>query len=154
MGVSLSTHFGPFIACAPKTINVPKVKRACPNHRGTKLTNEKFCPTCGTEVQNSEYIEKEALSMNKVLYRHSKFVDHLFSPSDAGELLLPNEYPPNKIKLDTYRGGEVDLTTTDLNELRDLQLTWFEEKYKEELEILRKEFPELQVKWGIQAYWS
>lgn len=154
MSVSLSTIFGPYITCQPKQINVPKVKRACPNHPNTKLDNAKFCPVCGTEVKNFDYIAKEDLSMNKLLNRHSKFVDHLFSPSDAGELLLPNHYPPNHIKLDTYRGGEVDFTNTDLNELRRLQLAWFEEAYKEELEVLRKQFPELEVKWGIQAYWS
>ena len=55
MGVSINTKIGPYLKVEGKhQIEIPKVKRVCPNHP-KKETNNKFCAECGTPIESDVF---------------------------------------------------------------------------------------------------
>lgn len=155
MGMDIRIEIGPYIEVIGKaTISTVKVKRICPNHPGQKQDNAKFCPTCGTEIQNVDYTETKALDPLAVLWRADGFEDSFWSPEGMEDILLPTDNVPKQFKCDAEYGGTVDLRLSE-NRMND-QIQWMEETYKTELAFLIQNFgrENVSVKWGVISYWS
>ena len=151
----LSVTIGPYIEVIGKLTKTEiKVKRVCPNHSNQKNDNAKFCPTCGTEIQNVDYTETKVLTPYRVLWSDERFEDSVYSPEGMEEIFLPNESVPKKIQIDSYYGGSVDLTSVE--EIKSDQLKWMQETYSEEINFLIENFgkDKVFVKWGVVSYWS
>ena len=155
MGMRLSVTIGPYVEVIGKLTKTEiKVKRVCPNHPNQKNDNSKFCPTCGTEIQNVDYTETKVLTPSRVLWSNERFEDSIYSPEGMEEIFLPNKSVPKKIKIDSDYGGTVDLSSVD--EIKDNQLKWMQETYSEEIDFLIENFgkDKVFVKWGVVSYWS
>jgi hypothetical protein len=155
MGMSMHVTIGPYVEVIGKLTKTEiKVKRVCPNHPNQKNDNAKFCPSCGTEIQNVDYTETKVLSPLEVLWNEERFEDSIYSPEGMEEIFLPNKSVPKKIKIDSDYGGSVDLTSSD--EIKDNQLKWMQETYSEEINFLIENFgkDKVFVKWGVVSYWS
>lgn len=155
MGMRLSVTIGPYVEVIGKLTKTKiKVKRVCPNHPNQKNDNAKFCPACGTEIQNVDYTETKVLTPSRVLWSDERFEDSIYSPEGMEEIFLPNKSVPKKIKIDSDYGGTVDLSSVD--EIKDNQLKWMQETYSEEINFLIENFgkDKVSVKWGVVSYWS
>ena len=151
----LSVTIGPYVQVIGKITKTEiKVKRVCPNHPNQKNDNAKFCPTCGTEIQNVDYTETKVLTPSRVLWSDERFEDSIYSPGGMEEIFLPNKSVPKKIKIDSDYGGTVDLSSVDV--IKSDQLKWMQETYSEEINFLIENFgkDKVSVKWGVVSYWS
>jgi hypothetical protein len=155
MGMSMHVTIGPYLEVIGKITKTEiKVKRVCPNHPNQKNDNAKFCPSCGTEIQNVEYNENETLTPSEVLWDDQRFEDSLYTPEGFSDIFLPNKSVPKQIRINSDYGGTVDLSSVDV--IKSDQLKWMQETYSEEINFLIENFgkDKVFVKWGVVSYWS
>ena len=151
MGLDLSIHVGPYLSVPEsKLVTEVKIKRVCPKHQ-TVHPDAKYCPECGTEIQNVEFEDKKDIYTSQLLWSLG-WKDALYSVGGL-DVLLPNAHAPNQIG--------VDLEINDIHELNDVdeliayQKLWFQDKYGPIIQDLKKEFgdEEVIIKWGIITHW-
>jgi hypothetical protein len=82
MGSSFSVVIGPYLevkGCIEK--KVEKVKRFCSNHPTVKMSNEKYCPTCGELIKSEDYFVVDKLSIRDFLYEmmnlKTRYMNHM-----------------------------------------------------------------------------
>ena len=156
MGLNLAITLTPYIKIKKiRSIDIPKVKRVCPNHLTFKAKkDEKFCPNCGAEIINQEYTESELLRPYIVFQTAELEEDYLISISYLDGVLYPNHNPPNYIEIEEERSGEINLL--DKQDLINKQIQWFKEKYSEYIKALEKAYDaeNIEICWGLIHYWS
>lgn len=154
MGMSVYITIGPYIEVKGKKEKTEiKIKRICPNHPKEKQGGSKFCSTCGTEIQNSEYTETKVLSPARAFWA-TDLEDSLWSPEGMESLFLPNAKVPKRIKVDLSEGGVADLSSAE--GIKTEQIKWMEENYSEEIDFFIENFgkDKVFVRWGVVSYWS
>lgn len=152
MGYSKSTTIGPYLKVKGKIeLKTTKVKRICPNHIH-KETNDKFCPQCGTLVESKEYVDTKMISPQQFMYMNFE-EDKLWVP-ESSNVILPNQYPPKKFKIDSDNGGDIDISES--TQIIGEQLDWFKENYSSEIKTFEENFGKdnVNVCWGVVTYWS
>lgn len=155
MGVHISIQLTPYINIKKiKSIDIPKVKRVCPNHSTFKARDEKFCPTCGAEIINQEYTVSEPLQPYKVFQAAGLEEDTLYSVEYLDSILKPNHRPPNHIEIEEENSGAINLI--DKQDLINQQINWFKEKYAQYIKVLEEAYgtENIEVCWGLLHYWS
>lgn len=155
MGSSLSVKLTPYINIKKiKSIDIPKVKRICPNHPTFKAKDEKFCPNCGAEIINQEYTISEPLQPYKVFQAADLEEDELWSVSYLEGILEPNQHPPNSFDVEEESSGEINLLNNQMRMLT--QVEWFKDKYANYIEALNNAYgsENIEVCWGLLHYWS
>lgn len=154
MGVSINTVIGPYLKVDGKhKIEIPKVKRVCPNHP-KKETNNKFCAECGTPIESVDYVETKTLNAKQFYYESDVYEDDKLWCPEYCDAILPDEYPPNRFECDIDDNQSVDLTNA--GPIIEQQLKWFKEKYAKEIATFVKAFGEDKVKvcWGVVTFYS
>lgn len=159
MSSSYSVTIGPYVQIMGNhTVTKVKTKKECSTEGHNKKQQGNFCCDCGKELIDVEYDEVTKVRPRHILYNLDGHEDDLWSPEGFDSILMPNQYPPNNIKLKSgYDGGGVeDLTIVNLNELKQEQITWFHEKYSVCLSTLYEAYglENVLVKWGTIGYWS
>lgn len=154
MGSSMTVVIGPYAeAKNAKDITTIKIKRECPNHKSNRSSNDKFCPQCGETIISVEIPETTKYKVSKFLWRNQQFEDRLYSPDyDLDNVLLPNNYPPNKLKLKYEGFDSVDLSNID--NIKNEQIEWFNKEYSDIFSFLKESGFDLEIKWGVVTYWS
>lgn len=155
MGMDLSTTIGPYIEISGKReMTVIKIKRLCPNHPN-KEQDGKFCSHCGAEVQNVEVPKVEKLYPYSVIHKVNEDAE-LWTPEGMDDIIIPNKTPPQKIRIDDQDNDVVDLTETNLDNVKSAQIEWFKNKFQPAIDILQTTFglENVHVKWGFVSYWS
>lgn len=140
--------------------NVEKVKRVCPNHPNFKVSNEKYCSTCGTLIESQDFIETKKVRVMDFLYGFdNESEDSLYEPyglSSKSTIIISSKKVPSGYKIhDSYDGGgvtefvNVDTISTD-------QKNWFMTTYKKYIDVLKEKLGDdkVEVKWGYIGYWS
>jgi RNA polymerase subunit RPABC4/transcription elongation factor Spt4 len=155
MGYDINIKLTPYLDIKKfKHIDIPRVKRVCPNHPTFKAKDEKFCPYCASEIINQEYMEAQVLTPHKVLQKAKLEEDFLCSAEYLDGILYPNHYPPEDISIKEENSGSFNLY--DRKELMDKQIAWFKEKYAKHISALNEAYDEenVQVCWGLLHYWA
>lgn len=153
MSSSINVVLGPYIKInGDLKKSVIKIKRICPNHPKVLHKDAKFCPVCGSQIQNEDYTDIEHISLNRLLDNHG-YSDSLFNVEYLRKILIPNQNPPNKVEIDTDEQNEINLT--DVNKLREDQLNWMHKTYYNEINMLKENFGDdnVIVTWGLLTYW-
>lgn len=156
MGMDLSTTIGPYIKISGKReTTVIKIKRLCPKHPN-KEQDGKFCTHCGTEIENVEVPKVEKVYPMGLLHKNDEWDDDLWSPEGMDHIIIPNERPPQKIRIDDQDNDVADLTDIDLERVKSTQIEWFKNKFQPAVDVLADALgvENVQVKWGIVTYWS
>lgn len=152
MGSSINIVVGPYLDIKKnKKIVEVKIKRVCPLHKNMDQKNNKFCSQCGNEVQNIDVPVDKSLTAMQLLWKKEEFEDTLQTAGES-DIILPNERVPGTPKFNPEYGDVLDLTNA--GEIKDSQIAWFKEKYKDQIEYLSSELEtEIDVKWGVVTYW-
>ena len=160
MSSSYSVSIAPYIQIMGNhNVTKKKFKKECSIEGHNKKQQGKFCCDCGSPLIDVPYDEVIKLRPRDILYNIEKHEDDLWSPEGLDSLLVPNHHVPNSIDLSSYnysKESTIDLTTTDLNDLKQKQISWFYEKYSVCIDELEKSYgaENVLVKWGAIGYWS
>ena len=161
MGSDFSVIIGPYIEVKGEIVkNVEKVKRICPNHSKDKITNEKYCPKCGSLIENKDHIVKQVMSVDDILYEFdNNYEGKLYKPyglNSKSTILLPNTKAPNGYKIPSSydNGGVVEFQ--NLDQVSTDQKIWLTNHYKKYIDVLNQTFGDdkVDIKWGYIGYWS
>lgn len=131
--------------------NVTKSKRQCLTHQSlTFSTTDGFCNICGNMLSDVEYVENKKNPPYLILSHESD----LYSPEYLDNILIPNIYSPEEIKIDDGETHAYDLT--NIEGKKDTQIKWIKTKFSKEIELLKTSFGEtnVKIKWGLITYWS
>lgn len=166
MGISATTHVGPFIRCKTVTVASTYKKRLCSNPDCKKSSpdnyevseQKKYCSTCGSMVASREFpTEKKNVTRNEIceLIGDDTFWtggDSLYFQCDKENITLymPNRYIPNTRKFTFYPRDEVlylPLTAENIQKETE-EFTAF---YQKEIDILREKYgaENVEVLWGV-----
>lgn len=154
MGLDLTIGLTPYIKIKKiRSIDIPKVKRVCPTHTSFIVRSEKFCPNCGTEIVNQEYIERQELHPHQVFQAAGLEDDNLFTIEYLEGVLKPNQRPPHSFPIEEQQNQAHNLLESRNVMLE--QVEWFEDKYFEYISALNEAYgPEnIEVCWGLLHYW-
>ena len=91
-----------------------------------------------------------------LLHKNDEWDDDLWSPEGMDHIIIPNERPPQKIRIDDQDNDVADLTDIDLERVKSTQIEWFKNKFQPAVDVLADALgvENVQVKWGIVTYWS
>jgi hypothetical protein len=161
MGSSFSVVIGPYLevkGCIEK--KVEKVKRFCSNHPTVKMSNEKYCPTCGELIKSEDYFVVDKLSIRDFLYEFDdESQNSLYEPYDINSkstILLSSNKVPSGYKIPgSYDGGGV-IEFVNVDTVSTNQKIWFMTTYKKYIDVLKEKLGDdkVEVKWGYIGYWS
>jgi hypothetical protein len=161
MGSSFSVVIGPYLevkGCIEK--KVEKVKRFCSNHPTVKMSNEKYCPTCGELITSEEYFETQKVRIMDFLYDvDSKSEIELYEPygiNSKKTIIVSSNKVPSGYKIpNSYDGGGV-IEFVNVDTISTNQKIWFMTAYKKYIDVLKEKLgnDKVEVKWGYIGYWS
>lgn len=165
MGMDIRITLTPYVKITgKKTVDVPKVRRICsalmlgadhPRNSQNDNRNNKFCSHCGKEIVDQNYVEVEELSPFRVISNaNSEFEDDLTSVEYLENVLIPNNYPPDRFDIEEESSGEINLIEKE--KVIANQIIWFKEKYAQHLMALKTAYgiENVKVCWGLVHYWS
>ena len=155
MGLDLTIRLTPYVKVHKyKDINIPKVKRVCPNHATFKAKDEKFCPHCGAEIVNQDYTEVKQLLPYRVFDEAGLAEDSLITCADFMDgILKPNSRPPQSFSIEEQENSAHNLLGKE--EVITLQLEWFKHYYAKYIEALVNAYgvENVEICWGLLHYW-
>lgn len=148
----MSIYLGPYVACEGKAVVAVTVKKnACNNEKCSKYKVEKnsnFCPECGTAIIKIDFIEeykKDAvyeLLEERLVNREIDGKDNYFA--NIGFTGVP--FSDRKhIFHEFYKQSIFNVTS----EIIDEEINKFTSFFDKEIEILRKEYKKIEVKFGL-----
>lgn len=164
MGISYSTHVGPYVECLTEMKDTTQTIRTCSNPACKRYEEQKwektnkFCTACGKPIQSRQTpIKTTAVDHGEI---QEKIEEALYTvPGDEfyswmgknhTHLWLPNRASPG-IYFDPLEGMQYRPIGADVIEK---EVAEFSESYKKELAVLRKEYgtEQVAVKWGLIHY--
>jgi CRISPR/Cas system-associated endonuclease/helicase Cas3 len=107
----------------------------------------KFCPNCGKETQM--IYKKKKKYKNVYDYVGD---DWIYKPSDYLEFYIPNECDSVLFNYCGHSNNDNYIFQNDFNV--ENYINEFKETYKENIDILEKEFGEIEISFGLVTYWS
>lgn len=159
MGSHMQVVLGPYLQVKSKKdiVNQEQVLTCsdtnCKNHQKNIQIKSKFCPDCGAGTSIKEYsIVYKASADSVASDEYELFEDKLYSPEYQDNILIPNQYSPSKIRIDSDGSGAINLMEVDFQK----DIDWFKNKYQEQIERIIEVFgkSEVEIKFGIVYYWS
>ena len=166
MGLSYSTHLGPYVECVTFKVDAERKLNSCPNKDCIEYQEEvygsekRFCSSCGHKIdiiilpikKTNASIADILQEMNEALF--PPLGDDLcdWSAREYIDLWLPNRRRPNpesrKFSFNSHETIRVEVMNekTIWNELSEFQC-----QYQKELNILRKHYglENVKVRWGL-----
>lgn len=161
MGSSFSVIIGPYLEVSGLIEKrVERVKRVCVNHPTVKMSNEKYCPFCGTVITSEDYFETQKVRVMDFLYDvDSKSEIELYEPygiNSKKTIIVSSNKVPSGYKIpNSYDGGGV-MEFTDVDTVSTNQRVWFMTTYKKYIDALKEKLGDInvEVKWGYIGFWS
>lgn len=156
MGASSIIHIGPYLhVIGTVTTKSIKTKKSCNNHPDESILS-KFCPKCGLETSEIEFISTDSLGPREFMFKNSLFdktglfeVDRLYSPEYIQGTFISNMEStpdePNTINL--QQNDLIDISIERIKNGKD----WFINEFSKEIKIFEENFGKEYVKvcWGV-----
>lgn len=156
-----SAYVGPYIECQTVPQKVIKkihccVNENCQNYHYFLFDNKiKFCAFCGSEIQKVEREEQgynwQAIKPWQILPEDTLTSPQHYLYDGQNRIFMPNVVKTDKREIHFYEEKHMILFTDEQLHLVNEEKTWFQEKYKNEIEILEKAFgkDKVSVNWGV-----
>lgn len=156
MGVSYHFYVGPYLFCKNEKVSKEVESKTCPNkdcHNYCKrYLSGNHCTDCGSKIEKIKFFELQqkvnwadaSVAVKECLHE---------ATSCGGELIegyaiwLPNMYIQEGNLFSTYSRNVGVQDMTDVNQTD--QINWFKTKFSEAIEIMRKMYGEVEIRWGV-----
>lgn len=123
----------------------------CPKHK--QKSKENFCPECGNEISENQFIKERNISMHKIM-EEVGIVDFLFEPDNSefdGQTLLISNLHKYRLKMpfdEVYAIG-----FDEINHMEMMHRFNFSPPMVEFYKYLDKNDIEYHMHFGIVNYW-
>ena len=159
MSVDHRCYCGPFIRCRTVIVHAKVEHYGCINPACKYFhihdAGVVYCPSCGTRIGSFEVEEQHELvngheimaCLNEVLRFENRWFEegnHCFTPNARDTPRQFLVYP----KEEEYQADLTEFSQRD-------EMTWLEQKYSEELDVLRNTYGKnnVEIRWGV-FIWS
>lgn len=157
MGISTNIYLGPYVECTVRATFINKEAKVCTNKNcannnynfSYKVKGGNFCPICGAKI--------DTISVKVSIQRSPYDIvgDDLADITGASEsiYLAPNKISgtPRRFSFDAgYDDHHEDLLMADSK----AEIIWFEKEYAESLKLIRENYDNVKIKWGIHIYFT
>lgn len=166
MGVDRNLYFGPYVKCkaefVEKEISDPGCTKCNKKHESAS-----FCPTCGSPIGKLVRKERDTkVDTWDLVERMKEKLSNVWSPYESSntwgnagfDYYIPNVevkgiggHTPDK---GDHCGEDDDFALPISADLIERELEKFGEFFKKELAMLKKEYGDYTIAWGIMQWYS